>query len=90
MRLSHLVILIALPFTPAFLINIAAGLSKIKAEKFFLSIIIGKLVMVYFWGYIGTSIIESLTDITILIRVVILLTVTYLISRMVEKKWKVR
>ena len=35
---SNLVILIAIPFSPAFLINIAAGLSKIKVEKYFLSI----------------------------------------------------
>jgi len=90
MKLSDLVILIALPFTPAFLVNIAAGLSKIKVEKFFLSIIIGKIVMVYFWDYIGTSLIESLTDVTILVRVVILLIVTFLISKMIEKKWKVR
>ena len=45
---SNLVLLIALPFSPAFFINIASGLSKMKTTKFFLAIIIGKIVMVYF------------------------------------------
>jgi len=86
---SNLVVLIALPFSPAFLINIAGGLSKIKIEKFFIAIILGKLVMVYFWGYIGTSLLESLTDITILIKVVLLLIGSFIISKLVEKKLKV-
>lgn len=86
---SNLVILIAIPFSPAFLINIASGLSKIKVEKFFLSVMIGKLIMVYFWGYIGTTLLESLTDITVLFRIAGLLVVAFLISKIVEKKLKV-
>ena len=87
---SNLVVLIALPFSPAFLINIAGGISKIKSEKFFLAIMIGKMVMVYFWGYIGTSLLESLTDITILIKIAVLLIGAFIISKIVEKKLKVR
>lgn len=87
---SNLVILIAIPFSPAFLINIAAGLSKIKVEKFFLAIIIGKIIMVYFWGYIGTSLLESLTDITILFKIAILLVIAFIMSKIVEKKLKVK
>lgn len=87
---SNLVILIAIPFSPAFLINIAAGLSKIKIEKFFLAVIIGKIIMVYFWGYIGTSLLESLTDITILFKIAILLVIAFVMSKIVEKKLKVK
>lgn len=87
---SNLVILIAIPFSPAFLINIAGGLSKVKTEKFFLSIIIGKMVMVYFWGYIGTTLLESLTDITVLFKIAFLLVVAFFISKVVEKKLKVK
>jgi len=87
---SNLVILIAIPFSPAFLINIAGGLSKIKVEKFFLAIIIGKIIMVYFWGYIGTSLLESLTDITILFKIAILLVIAFIMSKVVEKKLKVK
>lgn len=87
---SNLVILIAIPFSPAFLINIAAGLSKIKVEKFFLAIIIGKMVIVYFWGYIGTTLLESLTDITVLFKIGGLLVIAFFISKIIENKLKVR
>lgn len=87
---SNLVILIAIPFSPAFLINIAAGLSKIKIEKFFLAVIIGKMVMVYFWGYIGTTLLESLTDITVLFKIGGLLVIAFFISKIIENKLKVR
>ena len=87
---SNLVVLIALPFSPAFFINIAGGISKVKTEKFFLAIIIGKIVMVYFWGYIGTSLLESLTDITILIRISLLLIGSFILSKFIEKRLKVR
>lgn len=87
---SNLVLLIAIPFSPAFLINIAAGLSKISKEKFFFSLLIGKSVMVYFWGYIGKSLLESLTDVTVLVRISVLLLISLMLSRIVEKKMKVR
>lgn len=87
---SNLVILVAIPFSPAFFINIAGGLSKIKVEKFFLAIIIGKMAMVYFWGYIGTTLLESLTDITILFKIAGLLVGAFFVSKVVEKKLKVK
>ena len=83
---SNLVIIIAIPFSPAFFINIAGGLSKIKVEKFFLALIIGKMIMVFFWGYIGTSLLESLTDITVLIKIGVLLMIAYIASKIVEKR----
>ena len=87
---SNLVILIAIPFSPAFLINIACGLSKVKVEKFFVATVVGKIIMVYFWGYIGTSLLESLTDITVLFKIGFLLIIAYFASRLVETKLKVK
>lgn len=89
-KFSNLVILIAIPFSPAFFINIAAGVSKIKTEKFFLAAIIGKMVMVYFWGYIGTTLLESLTDITVLFKIAFLLVLAFFVSKIVEKKLKLK
>ena len=86
---TNLVILIATPFSPAFLINIGGGLSKIKTETFFMAIVIGKMIMVYFWGYVGKSLLESLTDITVLFKISFLLIGAYLISKLVEKKLKI-
>lgn len=87
---SNLVILIAIPFSPAFFINIAAGVSKVKVEKFFLAVMIGKIVMVYFWGYIGTTLLESLTDINVLFKIAFLLIGAFLVSKLVEKKLKMK
>ena len=85
---SNLVVLIALPFTPAFLINIAAGLSKMSSEKFVIAILLGKISIVYFWGYIGKSILESVTDIKTVITVSFMLLLAYFLSKFLPKKLK--
>ena len=74
-----------MPFTPAFLVNIAAGLSKIETKKFILAILIGKIFMVYFWGFIGVSLIESLKNPFILLKVLILLIIAYIVSLFAKK-----
>ena len=83
---GQLVVLIAIPFTPAFLVNIAAGLSDITPKKFLCSLLIGKLSLVYFWGYIGVSLIESFKNPIILIKIGVIVLVLYLISRLINKK----
>lgn len=85
-KLSYLVILLAIPFTPAFVVNIAAALSEIKFEKFLISILISKISLVFFWGFIGTSLIESLKNPKIIIVVLVMLIISYLLSRFVTKK----
>lgn len=86
---SKLVVIIAIPFTPAFLVNIAAGLSnKISYKKYLSALIIGKIFLVYFWGYIGVSLIHSFKEPIILIRVIIYLGIAYIISYFINKKFK--
>lgn len=84
---SQLAIIVAVPFTPAFLINIAAGLSKMEYKKFITGILVGKLFMVYFWAFIGTSFIQSLENPIIIIRVVACLFLAWLLSKTVAKKF---
>lgn len=84
--LSNLTLLVTVPFTPAFLINIACGLSKIKYKKFLIALLISKLMLVIFWSYIGTTLLESLTNIEALIKIIILLVVAYIVSKILEKK----
>lgn len=86
---SNLVLIIALPFSPAFLINIACGLSKTDFKKFFIALLIGKLSIVYFWGIISKSLLESITDIKTIIIVTLLLGISYAISKLVNKKLKI-
>ena len=84
--LSQLVVLTAIPFTPAFAVNIAAGLSNISFKKYFVGIFLGKISLVYFWGYIGTSLVESLKNPIILVRIFFVVLVMYIISQFVNKK----
>ncbi len=89
LKLSSLVILIAIPFTPAFLVNIASSLSKMKLKKFIIAILIGKISLVFFWGFIGTSLIESLKNPKILILIIIILIIAYIISKIATKKLEI-
>lgn len=88
-KFTTLVLIIALPFSPAFAINIAAGISKINFKKFVVALLIGKVSIVYFWGYIGKSLLESITDINTLITISIMLLLSYVISKIINKKFKI-
>ena len=86
---SNLVLITALPFTPAFAINIASGLSNISYKKFITAIAIAKLSIVYFWGFIGTTFLESITDIKVLIELGVILFISFVISKIVMKKMNI-
>lgn len=86
---SNLVIIMAFPFVPAFSINIGAGISEIPYKKFIMAASIAKVSIVYFWGYIGSTFIESMTDIGVLIKLLIIILVAFLLSKFVTKKFKI-
>ncbi|MDD6878876.1 MAG: VTT domain-containing protein [bacterium] len=83
---TNLVLIIALPFSPAFLINIACGISKTSFKKYISAILLGKLSIVYFWGFISKSFLESITDIKTMCILVILLLISYIVSKIVNRK----
>lgn len=86
---SSLVLIIAMPFTPAFLVNIAGGLSTIEYKKFLLAAIIGKAFMVYFWGFVGSTFLESFTDIKVLTELAIFMLLAFILSKIINKKFKI-
>lgn len=88
-KFENLVTLIAIPFTPAFAINIAAGLSNMPFKKYFKALLIGKIFLVYFWGFVGTSLVESLKNPMAFVKVVIITILAYAISKIVSKKLKI-
>ena len=88
-KFTTLVLVMALPFSPAFAINIAAGISKINFKKFLVALLISKVSIVYFWGYIGKSLLESITDFNTLITISIMLLLSYIISKLINKKFKI-
>ncbi|MBR6137892.1 MAG: TVP38/TMEM64 family protein [Bacilli bacterium] len=85
-KFTELVLIITLPFTPSCLVNILAGLTKVAKEKFLIALLIGKSFTIVFWGYIGKSLIESLTDLKSLIYIFVTLLLAYIISKIVSKK----
>lgn len=87
---STIVLILALPFTPAFAINIAAALSDISYKKYLFALIISKISIVYFWGYIGSTFVESLTDISVIVKIIVLLLITYILSHIVIKKFDMK
>jgi uncharacterized membrane protein YdjX (TVP38/TMEM64 family) len=87
--LSNLVLILTLPFTPSFLINILSGLAGVSREKFICALLIGKVFTVIFWGYIGKSLISSLTDINSIIFIVIALGLAYIISKIISRKMNI-
>ena len=86
---SKLVVIMAIPFTPAFSINIGAGLSKLEYKKFLFACIIAKISVVYFWGFVGTTLVESMTDITVIIKLLFILLVAFMLSKFVINKFDI-
>lgn len=85
-KFEHLVTLLAVPFTPAFAVNIAAGLSKIDELKYINALLIGKIFLVFFWGYVGTSLIESIKHPLALVKIFVIILVAYIVSKLLSKK----
>lgn len=85
-KLNHLVLVMAFPFTPAFLINIFSGVSNMEYKKFLTAAMIAKPFMVYFWGYVGVTLIDSLTHPIYLLKVVVILLIAYILSNLINKK----
>ncbi len=80
------VLLITLPFTPSSFVNILSGVSKMPRKKYILSILIGKLFMILFFGYVGLKLLNNYTDIRTIIFISMGLIVAYVISKIVSKK----
>lgn len=89
MHVATLALLVALPITPAFAVNISAGLSDMNYKKFLVSIMIGKPAMLFFYGYTTVSFIDSLKDPMSLIRIILIMLGVYIVSKIVEKVVKV-
>ena len=88
-KFNNLMLIIAMPFTPAFSINIAAGLSKMKYKKYLLALLISKTFIVYFWGYIGSTFLQNITDVDMLIQLGVIVAILFLISKMIMKKFDI-
>ena len=82
---TKLLLIIAMPFTPAFVVNIVCGLIKMDFKKYFIALLFGKIAMVYFWGFVGTSLVESINNPIILLKIVLIMSFTYLLYVILRK-----
>lgn len=85
-KFVNLCLIIALPFTPQFLVHISCGLMCIDKKKYLLSLFIGKIFLIIFWGFIGTSLISSLKNPINLVYISLLLFTCYILSKIVSRK----
>lgn len=86
-KFSSLVLILAMPFTPAFSINIAAGISNMKYKKYLIALLISKVFIVYFWGYVGSNVLTNITDIGLMIKLLLIGLILYVLSKVVTKKF---
>lgn len=89
LSLTQVIIILAIPFTPAFMINIAAGLCNMDFKKFLISILVSKIFLVYFWGFVGTSLLESLHNPSSLVTVLVMVVIAYILSKVIKKVFKI-
>lgn len=89
LSLTQLTVILSIPFTPAFMMNIAAGLVNMDFKKFLIAILISKVFLVFFWGFVGTGLLESFKNPKSLIIVVIMVLLAYLLSKLIKKVFKI-
>ena len=89
MPFSRLVLIISIPVTPSFFVNLAAGLSNIPVKKYLYALLFGKVCIILFWGIVGTSLVDCLKNPIMLIKVVIMLVVCNLYSKFINKCFKI-
>lgn len=89
LKLEQLVLILAIPFTPAFIINIVAGLSSMKQNKFIIAILISKIFLVYFWGFIGITVLDSFKEPIKILQVIFISAIAFIISKIVNKKFNI-
>lgn len=89
LSLTQVIVILSIPFTPAFMVNIAAGLCNMNFKKFLISILVGKIFLVYFWGVVGTGLLESLHNPNSIITVIVIVVIAYLVSIIIKKVFKI-
>ena len=89
LSLTKVTVILSIPFTPAFMMNIAAGLVGMNFKKFFIAILISKVFLVYFWGIVGTGLVESFQNPSSLITVIVIILLAYLVSLIIKKVFKI-
>ncbi|MFJ7932858.1 TVP38/TMEM64 family protein [Sporosarcina sp. NPDC096371] len=81
-----LFLLICLPFTPSALVNLVAGLSNMKKTYYLVTLMAGKLVMVFTISFIGYDLKALLTQPIRTVIVVGIIVLLWLVGKALEKR----
>lgn len=79
-------LLLCFPFTPSSVINVVAGLSKINVLTFSLSVILGKMVMIFVVSFIGHDIVSIIQQPDKLIYLAIAIVVLWGLGKYLEAR----
>jgi len=85
--LEQFVMMLSTPFIPAFMMNIVSAVSNMSRRKYIVGIMIGKVFLLSFWGFIGVSLVESFENPNNLLFIIVLLGFAFIISKLVRKKY---
>ena len=89
LKANNLAVLLAFPFTPAFVINIVAGVSDIPSKKYLVCLLVSKPFLVYFWGYLGVTFIEAFSHPIYFVKIIVMLVIAYVLSNLINKKFNI-
>lgn len=87
---GKMLLLVALPFTPAFAVNIAAGLLKIDFKKYITAILFGKISLVLYSGYMGTTFVKGLSKPILMFHLVLIVLIVYVLYLIIKKIFKLK
>ena len=85
---GKMLLIIAMPFTPAFAVNIAAGLLRIDFKKYLTAILFGKISLVLYSAYIGTTFVEGFSNPIVFVYLALLISGLYILFLIVKKVFK--
>ncbi|EMF46558.1 Alkaline phosphatase like protein [Planococcus halocryophilus Or1] len=81
-----LFLLLCLPFTPSALVNLVAGLSNIRKYYYLLTVMAGKLVMVFTISFVGYDLRALFTQPIRTAIVILVIILLYVIGKIFEKR----
>jgi uncharacterized membrane protein YdjX (TVP38/TMEM64 family) len=81
-----LFLLLCFPFTPSAVVNIVAGLSKIRLAQYMLAVCIGKMVMIFTISFIGYDIQSLITKPLRTVIVLLVIFILWFVGKRIESR----
>ncbi|MEH7400528.1 MULTISPECIES: TVP38/TMEM64 family protein [Bacillaceae] len=83
-------IMFAFPFSPSFLINIVAGLSRIKISQFLIALVLGKFTMIAMISYLGKDLTSVFQKPIKALYIGIFIFVLWIVGKVIEKRMDIK